>query len=257
MKKKSGKFKKISDQEIHDLEDKRMDLICEGYQKILSNYRKKLFWPSLFAIGSCWLIFPVVAWSMYRKRTPEWKELKIIETEMEELRGDRNQRNFWAKMGQKKNVIRSENMGTLKKFYETLIQSSREYNARTGLLEFTLDRQSKELDEPFKPEELEQIQQTLQRIYDEIRSSMSLLTLAEQNPHMDLMNLIEDEYKRVNVSSEYVSKTMDLGNSGKFIQDLLILETNLRSEISGMSATYDSAEKDDSASSGSSSTTHT
>ena len=35
-------------------------------------------------------------------------------------------------------------------------------------------------------------------------------------------------------SSEYVNQTVDLGASGQFIHELLVLETNLRQDIAGL-----------------------
>ena len=47
--------------------------------------------------------------------------------------------------------------------------------------------------------------------------------------------MLRNEYQEdIQRSSEYVSQTVDLGASGQFIHELLVLETNLRQDIAGL-----------------------
>jgi hypothetical protein len=50
-----------------------------------------------------------------------------------------------------------------------------------------------------------------------------------------LVQLLRNEYQEdIQRSSEYVNQTVDLGASGQFIHELLVLETNLRQDIAGL-----------------------
>ena len=127
----------------------------------------------------------------------------------------------------------------LRHFYKTLVQSVRQYNVRLGLFDYALDRQNKRLDPPFTVGELEKIEKTFRRVQDELHSAIRLLQLAEKNPELDLVQLLRNEYQEdIQRSSEYVSQTVDLGASGQFIHELLVLETNLRQDIAGLTGSY-------------------
>lgn len=229
--KRSESIKKIPDKKVDALEDKQFDLLLEGYQYARKKYKKKKLWPMLFCFLFFWLVLPIIIWRFYRSRLPEWKQYKTLESELEKLRQQRHQRNIWDRMWAKKNLIRTENIQEINRFYHSLIQSAKQYNARVDLFDYALDRQNKKLDPPFTVGELEQIELTFQRIYDELTSAMRLLELAEQNQEMDLETLLKDQYAELRISTDYISQTLDIGTSGQLIQELLILESSLRADI--------------------------
>jgi len=76
---------------------------------------------------------------------------------------------------------------------------------------------------------------TFQRIFDELNSAARLLEVAEQNPEMDLATLLNNQYTNLQTSSEYVSQTVDIANSGQFVQELLVIETSLKEDIAQLS----------------------
>ncbi len=233
--KRSDDINKFSEKYIESLEDKRVSLIYEARRDILRSYRRKRFWPLVFTILSFWLIVPVLLWQQYRKNLPEWGILQNMNQDLDQLKQQRKQRKFWKKMWSQKNQLRSDNFEEINQFYKTLIHSTRQYNIRLDLFDYALDRQNKHLDPPFTVGELEQIELTFQRIFDELNSAAKLLEVAEQNPEMDLATLLNDQYTNLHTSSEYVSQTVDIANSGQFVQELLVIETSLKKDIAQLS----------------------
>ncbi|MBF0278237.1 MAG: hypothetical protein HQM13_10615 [SAR324 cluster bacterium] len=233
--KRSDQVKKFPEKYIASLEDKRASLILEARRVVLREYRRKRFWPLLTTTLLCWLVVPVLVWQHYRTRLPEWDVLKKMNYELDQLKIQRKQRKFWKKMWSQKNQLRTENFHEINQFYKTLIHSTRQYNIRLDLFDYALDRQNKHLDPPFTVGELEQIELTFQRIYDELNSAIKLLDVAEQNPDMDLATLLSDQYTNLHTSSEYVSQTVDIANSGQFVQELLVIETSLKEDIANLS----------------------
>ncbi|MBF0286923.1 MAG: hypothetical protein HQM14_03825 [SAR324 cluster bacterium] len=233
--KRSEKIKKFPEKYLDSLEDKQVDLMDESRRYVLRAYRKKRFWPLAFTVSFCWLIVPVWLWRQYRNELPEWHTLQNLDQELNRLKEQRKQRKFWKKIWSSKNRLQTESFQQINQFYQTLIHSIRQYNIRLDLFDYALDRQNKHLDSPFTVGELEQIESTFQRIFDELSSAAKLLEVAEQHPDMDLATLLNDEYAHLHASSEYVSETVDIANSGQFVQELLVIETTLKSEITDLS----------------------
>lgn len=233
--KRSENINKFPEKYLENLEDKQADLIDEFRRNVWFAYRRKRFWPLLLTVFSCWLLIPVFLWKHYQKQLPEWHMLQKLNQEFEQLRQQRKQRKFWKKVWSQKNQLRTESFQEINQFYRTLIHSIRQYNTRLDLFDYALDRQNKHLDPPFTVGELEQIELTFQRIYDELKSATKLLEVAEQNPEMDLATLLNDQYNHLQTSSEYVSQTIDIANSGKFVQELLVIETALKKDIAHLS----------------------
>ncbi len=233
--KRSENIKKFPEKYLESLEDKQTDLIYESRRYILKAYRKKRFWPLTLTIISCWLIFPVWLWWQYRNKLPEWQSLQKLDQQLSRLQEQRKQRKFWKKIWSSKNRLQTQSFEQINQFYHTLIHSIRQYNIRLDLFDYALDRQNKHLDPPFTVGELEQIESTFQRIFDELSSATRLLEVAEQHPDMDLATLLNDEYAHLHSSSEYVSETVDIANSGQFVQELLVIETTLKNEITNLS----------------------
>ena len=180
----------------------------------------------------------------YRRRLKEWKLCRELSNELGSLRRQRDRRSFWKRLRPRRNRVETGDTAELRRFYKTLVQSVRQYNVRLGLFDYALDRQNKRLDPPFTVGELEKIEKTFRRVQDELHSAIRLLQLAEKNPELDLVQLLRNEYQEdIQRSSEYVSQTVDLGASGQFIHELLVLETNLRQDIAGLTGVVTGREK--------------
>ncbi|MGK5092675.1 hypothetical protein WDW89_11760 [Deltaproteobacteria bacterium TL4] len=229
--KRPDSIKKISDKLIYSLEDKRLDFLFEACQQYGEVYKNKRFWPLFLTIAFSWLVFPLIFWLIYRYQIPEGKQLRLLKQELNELRETRERRTFWRKIWNKRNRLPSENIQEINQFYNALIQAIRQYNMRIDLFDYTLDRQSKKLDHPLTVGELEQLEETFQRLYDELSSAIKLLEIAEQNPELDIITLLKNQYGDTQVSVHYLSQTSDLNHSGQLIQDLLLLESELRADI--------------------------
>ncbi len=194
-----------------------------------------IFWPCLL---TCWLLLPGLFWIWYRRRLKEWKLCRELANELGSLRRQRDRRSFWKRLRPRRNRVETGDTAELRRFYKTLVQSVRQYNVRLGLFDYALDRQNKRLDPPFTVGELEKIEKTFRRVQDELHSAIRLLQLAEKNPELDLVQLLRNEYQEdIQRSSEYVSQTVDLGASGQFIHELLVLkpiyDRHCRSDRSG------------------------
>ena len=221
----------ISKRWVEGLEDKHLDLCYASYQKTLLSYRRKRFWPLLMVVASVWLVPPAVFWQRWRRRLPEWQTLNEIRTEIREVRKQRRRRTFWNRIRRQRNRIESEHPEDLRRFYRTLASAARHFNTRVRLLDFTLDRQAKQLDPPFTVREFEQIEVTFRRIRDELSSAFQLLALAEQDAEIDLVRLMRDEYGGLPLNTDYLDQSADLGQAGQLVYDLLCFESALRDDL--------------------------
>lgn len=221
----------IPERWVEGLEDKHLDLCYASYQKTLLSYRRKRFWPLLMVVASVWLVLPAVLWRRWRRRLPEWQTLNEMRTEIREIRKQRRRRTFWNRLRRQRNRIESEHPEDLRCFYRTLASASRHFNTRVRLLDFTLDRQAKQLDPHFTVQEFEQIEATFRRIHDELSSAFRLLELAEQDAEIDLVRLMRDEYGGLSLNAEYLDQSADLGQAGQLVHDLLRFETSLRDDL--------------------------
>ena len=225
----------IAERTVNSLEDKHLDVLQQAYQQALQRYHRRRFWIFWPCLLTCWLLLPGLFWIWYRRHLKEWKLCRELSNELGSLRRQRDRRSFWKRLRPRRNRVETGDTAELRRFYKTLVQSVRQYNVRLGLFDYALDRQNKRLDPPFTIGELEKIEKTFRRVQDELHSAIRLLQLAEKNPELDLVQLLRNEYQEdIQRSSEYVSQTVDLGASGQFIHELLVLETNLRQDIAGL-----------------------
>ena len=225
----------IAERTVNSLEDKHLDVLQQAYQQALQRYQRRRFWIFWPCLLTSWLLLPGVFWFWYRRRLKEWKLCRELANELGSLRRQRDRRSFWKRLRPRRNQVETGDTAELRRFYKTLVQSVRQYNVRLGLFDYALDRQNKRLDPPFTVGELEKIEKTFRRVQDELHSAIRLLQLAEKNPELDLVQLLRNEYQEdMQRSSEYVNQTVDLGASGQFIHELLVLETNLRQDIAGL-----------------------
>ena len=233
---RSERVQIIPDQMIHDLEDKQLDLSYRDYQKTLGSYRKKRFWPMILSFAGFWLILPPwLFFKFFRRRFPEWQYLHELKLEIDGIKKNRKRRKFFDRLRKSKNLVQTSHPQELKNLYRNLVDSSRQYNLRVGLFDHALERQQKELDQPFSEQEFEQIENTFLRLYNELNSAFSLFKLAEENTNLDLVTLIHDQYAGFGPSAEFIQHSQNLGQSGQFVQELLLLEAQLHREIQDFS----------------------
>ena len=225
----------VAERTVNTLEDKHLDVLQQAYQQALQRYQRCRFWVFWPCLLTSWLLLPGLFWFWYRRRLKEWKLCRELANELSSLRRQRDRRTLWKRLLPRRNRVETRDTVELRRFYKTLVQSVRQYNVRLGLFDYALDRQNKRLDSPFTVGELEKIEKTFRRVQDELHSAIRLLQLAEKNPELDLVQLLRNEYQEdIQRSSEYVNQTVDLGASGQFIHELLVLETNLRQDIAGL-----------------------
>ena len=233
---RSERVQIIPDQMIHDLEDKQLDLSYRDYQKTLGSYRKKRFWPMILSFAGFWLILPPwLFFKFFRRRFPEWQYLRELKLEIHGIKKNRKRRKFFDRLRKSKNLVQTSHPQELKNLYRNLVDSSRQYNLRVGLFDHALERQQKELDQPFSEQEFDQIENTFLRLYNELNSAFSLFKLAEENTNLDLVTLIHDQYAGFGPSAEFIQHSQNLGQSGQFVQELLLLEAQLHREIQDFS----------------------
>jgi len=233
---RSERVQIIPDQMIHDLEDKQLDLSYRDYQKTLGSYRKKRFWPMILSFAGFWLILPPwLFFKFFRRRFPEWQYLHELKVEIHGIKKNRKRRKFFDRLRKRKNLVQTSHPQELKNLYRNLVDSSRQYNLRVGLFDHALERQQKELDQPFSEQEFDQIENTFLRLYNELNSAFSLFKLAEENTNLDLVTLIHDQYAGFGPSAEFIQHSQNLGQSGQFVQELLLLEAQLHREIQDFS----------------------
>ena len=233
---RSERVQIIPDQMIHDLEDKQLDLSYRDYQKTLGSYRKKRFWPMILSFAGFWLILPPwLFFKFFRRRYPEWQYLHELKVEIHGIKKNRKRRKFFDRLRKSKNLVQTSHPQELKNLYRNLVDSSRQYNLRVGLFDHALERQQKELDQPFSEQEFDQIENTFLRLYNELNSAFSLFKLAEENTNLDLVTLIHDQYAGFGPSAEFIQHSQNLGQSGQFVQELLLLEAQLHREIQDFS----------------------
>ena len=233
---RSERVQIIPDQMIHDLEDKQLDLSYRDYQKTLGSYRKKRFWPMILSFAGFWLILPPwLFFKFFRRRFPEWQYLHELKIEIHGIKKNRKRRKFFDRLRKSKNLVQTSHPQELKNLYRNLVDSSRQYNLRVGLFDHALERQQKELDQPFSEQEFDQIENTFLRLYNELNSAFSLFKLAEENTNLDLVTLIHDQYAGFGPSAEFIQHSQNLGQSGQFVQELLLLEAQLHREIQDFS----------------------
>ena len=233
---RSERVQIIPDQLIHDLEDKQLDLSYRDYQKTLGSYRKKRFWPMILSFAGFWLILPPwLFFKFFRRRFPEWQYLHELKVEIHGIKKNRKRRKFFDRLRKSKNLVQTSHPQELKNLYRNLVDSSRQYNLRVGLFDHALERQQKELDQPFSEQEFDQIENTFLRLYNELNSAFSLFKLAEENTNLDLVTLIHDQYAGFGPSAEFIQHSQNLGQSGQFVQELLLLEAQLHREIQDFS----------------------
>ena len=233
---RSERVQIIPDQMIHDLEDKQLDLSYRDYQKTLGSYRKKRFWPMILSFAGFWLILPPwLFFKFFRRRFPEWQYLHELKVEIHGIKKNRKRRKFFDRLRKSKNLVQTSHPQELKNLYRNLVDSSRQYNLRVGLFDHALERQQKELDQPFSEQEFDQIENTFLRLYNELNSAFSLFKLAEENTNLDFVTLIHDQYAGFGPSAEFIQHSQNLGQSGQFVQELLLLEAQLHREIQDFS----------------------
>ncbi len=233
---RSERVQIIPDQMIHDLEDKQLDLSYRDYQKTLGSYRKKRFWPMILSFAGFWLILPPwLFFKFFRRRFPEWQYLHELKVEIHGIKKNRKRRKFFDRLRKSKNLVQTSHPQELKNLYRNLVDSSRQYNLRVGLFDHALERQQKELDQPFSEQEFDQIENTFLRLYHELNSAFSLFKLAEENTNLDLVTLIHDQNAGFGPSAEFIQHSQYLGQSGQFVQELLLLEAQLHREIQDFS----------------------
>ena len=233
---RSERVQIIPDQMIHDLEDKQLDLSYRDYQKTLGSYRTKRFWPMILSFAGFWLILPPwLFFKFFRRRFPEWQYLHELKVEIHGIKKNRKRRKFFDRLRKSKNLVQTSHPQELKNLYRNLVDSSRQYNLRVGLFDHALERQQKELDQPFSEQEFDQIENTFLRLYNELNSAFSLFKLAEENTNLDLVTLIHDQYAGFGPSAEFIQHSQNLGQSGQFVQELLLLEAQLHREIQDFS----------------------
>ena len=233
---RSERVQIIPDQMIHDLEDKQLDLSYRDYQKTLGSYRKKRFWPMILSFAGFWLILPPwLFFKFFRRRFPEWQYLHELKVEIHGIKKNRKRRKFFDRLRKSKNLVQTSHPQELKNLYRNLVDSSRQYNLRVGLFDHALERQQKELDQPFSEQEFDQIENTFLRLYNELNSAFSLFKLAEENTNLDLVTLIHDQYAGFGPSAEFIQHSQNLGQSGQFVQELRLLEAQLQREIQDFS----------------------
>ena len=233
---RSERVQIIPDQMIHDLEDKQLDLSYRDYQKTLGSYRKKRFWPMILSFAGFWLILPPwLFFKFFRRRFPEWQYLHELKLEIHGIKKNRKRRKFFDRLRKSKNLVQTSHPQELKNLYRNLVDSSRQYNLRVGLFDHALERQQKELDQPFSEQEFDQIENTFLRLYNELNSAFSLFKLAEENTNLDLVTLIHDQYAGFGPSAEFIQHSQNLWQSGQFVQELLLLEAQLHREIQDFS----------------------
>ena len=233
---RSERVQIIPDQMIHDLEDKQLDLGYRDYQKTLGSYRKKRFWPMILSFAGFWLILPPwLFFKFFRRRFTEWQYLHELKVEIHGIKKNRKRRKFFDRLRKSKNLVQTSHPQELKNLYRNLVDSSRQYNLRVGLFDHALERQQKELDQPFSEQEFDQIENTFLRLYNELNSAFSLFKLAEENTNLDLVTLIHDQYAGFGPSAEFIQHSQNLGQSGQFVQELLLLEAQLHREIQDFS----------------------
>ena len=233
---RSERVQVIPDQMIHDLEDKQLDLSYRDYQKTLGSYRKKRFWPMILSFAGFWLILPPwLFFKFFRRRFPEWQYLHELKLEIHGIKKNRKRRKLFDRLRKSKNLVQTSHPQELKNLYRNLVDSSRQYNLRVGLFDHALERQQKELDQPFSEQEFDQIENTFLRLYNELNSAFSLFKLAEENTNLDLVTLIHDQYAGFGPSAEFIQHSQNLGQSGQFVQELLLLEAQLHREIQDFS----------------------
>ena len=233
---RSERVQIIPDQMIHDLEDKQLDLSYRDYQKTLGSYRKKRFWPMILSFAGFWLILPPwLFFKFFRRRFPEWQYLHELKVEIHGIKKNGKRRKFFDRLRKSKNLVQTSHPQELKNLYRNLVDSSRQYNLRVGLFDHALERQQKELDQPFSEQEFDQIENTFLRLYNELNSAFSLFKLAEENTNLDLVTLIHDQYAGFGPSAEFIQHSQNLGQSGQFVQELLLLEAQLHREIQDFS----------------------
>ena len=241
---RSERVQIIPDQMIHDLEDKQLDLSYRDYQKTLGSYRKKRFWPMILSFAGFWLILPPwLFFKFFRRRFPEWQYLHELKLEIHGIKKNRKRRKFFDRLRKSKNLVQTSHPQELKNLYRNLVDSSRQYNLRVGLFDHALERQQKELDQPFSEQEFDQIENTFLRLYNELNSAFSLFKLAEENTNLDLVTLIHDQYAGFGPSAEFIQHSQNLGQSGQFVQELLLLEAQLHREIQDFSQLNQSSQE--------------
>ena len=233
---RSERVQIIPDQMIHELEDKQLDLCFEDYQKTLGSYRKKRFWPMMLSLAGFWLILPPwLFFKFFRRRFPEWQYLHELKIEIRKIKKQRKRRKFFERLRSSKNLVQTNHPIELRSLYRNLVESARQYNLRVSLFDHALDRQLKALDQPFSENEFNQIENTFLRLFNELNSAFSLFRLAEENSNLDLITLIHDQYAGLGSSAEFIQYSQDLGQTGQFVQELLLLEAQLQREIQGFS----------------------
>lgn len=230
--KRPKSIRKLPESWIHEIEDKQLDWLERQQQLLWQSYQQQRFWPAFWAWCLCFLIVPPLLWWSYRRRIPEWQQWHEISEELKVLHEQRNKRHFWKKWRPQKNLVASKSFEEVRRFYARLQHSAKQYNARVDLFDYVLDRQSKGLDQPFTVVELESISKTFQQVHDSIASAKKLLSIAEAHPEMDFAELIQQDGFSMKPSSDYVSDSLDVAGSGKWVQELLILENELHQEIS-------------------------
>ena len=217
---------KIPDKQIFILEDKHFSF--------LKMFRKEL----VKQLGVIAKMSPLIFKSNYQNRYPTWEKIRALDQQILKITARRTQRKFWQKHLLAKNQIKTMRYDAVNRFYHSLINSARRYNTRLDLFDYTLDRQYKKLDPPYTVGELEKIEATIQRIFNAVNSAIKLLELAEQHHELDLADLVHNQYQTSSFSAEYIADAVELDSSGQLIQDLLVIENDLRSELMDISKNY-------------------
>ncbi len=217
---------KIADKQIFALEDKHLSFLKSFRQELLQQ------------LGTFEKVAPLAFCKSYQKRYPRWEKIRKVEQQILTIKDRRTQRKFWHKRSLIKNQLQTKRHDDVNSFYHSLINSARRYNTRLDLFDYTLDRQQKKLDPPYTVGELEKIETTIQRIFNAINSAIKLLEIAEHHQELDLADLVRNQFHASDWSAEYISDAVELDSSGQFIQDLLVIENDLRTELMDISKNY-------------------
>ena len=236
---------KISPRLIEQLEDKHYHFLQESYDVALSEYKARRKYWFLFLVLTGVFVLPLFFWFWRRKRFVEWKQLQTVTIELNKLKEQRKKKKIWQKVWSSKNQIFSQFPIRLHHFYNTLIHTAKNYNTRHDLYSHALERQQKGLDAPFTVGELEQIETTFQRLYNEINSAISLFKVAEENPEFDLIGSLQDDSYHFQEMGTYLNDASDLASSSQFIHELLVIEAQLHQKLQDLTSSLAKGDSED------------
>lgn len=235
--KRSASLKKFPQRAISSLETRKVRLTRQVCRHKLAEYKRRYRKQRWLVLFCCWMVVPVFWWRRRRERLPEYRSWIQAREQLQKQAGTRWWHwLFWWKSDV---AVESRHLDALLRFYQSLSHALRQFNSRLDLFDYALERQNKRLDPPFTVGEYEQIELTFQRISDELASAQRLIQITDQHADIDLGNLLADQASELNPSAEYIANTVEMGQTGQFVQDLLVLEADLRKELGTLSGLKD------------------